>query len=135
MDYDIFFSYSHLDRGVATEFVAKLEAAGLRCFLADKDIAAGDLWEPRVRDALKVARRVLLLITPRSKDSLWVAAEAGAAWALEKKLVACLMFVEADQLIEPIGRRQARRVETQEETESLVSEITESLKRKTVDAT
>lgn len=129
MDYEVFFSYSHRDQGVATELVSMLEDAGLRCFHAHKDISAGDLWEPRIREALKAAKRVVLLITPRSKSSLWVAAEAGAAWALEKKLIACLMFVEASELIEPINRRQARRVETQEEKKDLVSEIATSLKR------
>ncbi len=130
MDYDVFFSCAHRDRGVAREFVSELEASGLRCFLADKDIAVGDLWEPRVREPLKAAKRVVLLITPRSKSSLWVAAEAGAAWVLDKKLIACLMFVEASELIVPLNRRQARCVETHGERETLISELVTSLRRK-----
>lgn len=35
----------------------------------------------------------MILCTPRSKNSLWVAAEAGAAWALKKELVAALLYV------------------------------------------
>jgi hypothetical protein len=120
---DIFFSYSHRDSGIARNLVSKLEDAGLRCFIAEKDVAAGVLWESRIREAILEAKRMLLLITPRSKNSLWVAAEAGAAWALEKELCACLMFVEVHELIEPIKQHQARRIETQEEVESLINEL------------
>ena len=40
---DIFVSYSHRDGGVARQLVSKLEDAGRRCFLAAKDIGAGEL--------------------------------------------------------------------------------------------
>lgn len=122
-DVDIFVSYSHRDSGIATELVSRLKKAGLKCFLAEKDIAAGEEWEPKIRDALYAAKRVLLLITPRSKNSLWVAAEAGAAWALKKHLIAALMFVEAHELIEPIRKHQARLVETAEQVDALVKDL------------
>jgi hypothetical protein len=69
------------------------------------------------------ADRVLLLMTPRSKESLWVAAEAGAAWALDKPLIPVLMFVEAQELFEPIRTFQARTAETPEQLEALVLEL------------
>jgi len=120
---DIFISYSHRDSGIAKNLVSKLEEAGLRCFIAEKDIAAGELWESRIKKAIINAKRVFLLITPRSKNSLWVATEAGAAWALEKELIAGLMFVESNELIDVIRRHQARRVESQEEVQALVNEL------------
>ena len=123
MKHDIFFSYSHRDSHVAKDLVSKLEASGLDCFIAEKDIRAGQLWEERVRHSIESSERMLLLITPRSKNSLWVAAEAGAAWVLQKDLIACLMFVEPDELIEPISRHQARQVETTEEIEALIREL------------
>jgi len=123
---DVFFSYSHADSSIARDLASHLEGAGLVCFIAEKDISAGDLWEPRIRDVIREAKSVLLLITPRSKNSLWVAAEAGAAWAYEKNLVACLMFVEPHELIEPIRKHQARRVETQGEIDLLLRELAPS---------
>lgn len=131
---DIFFSYSHRDSGIATHLVKSFEEAGLRCFLAEKDLSAGELWEPVIREAIQSAKCMLLLMTPRSKNSLWVAVEAGAAWALEKKLIAALMFVEEDELIQPIRRYQTRIVETPEQIKALVNELstTDAVARDTI---
>jgi len=122
--YRVFMSYSHRDAGIARSLVERLETAGLKCFLSEKDVSAGDLWEDRIRDAIRESDRVVLLVTPRSKNSAWVAAEAGAAWALEKTLIAALMFVEPHELIEPIKRYQARLVESQDQVDAFVSELT-----------
>jgi hypothetical protein len=79
--YDVFISYSHLDNELANSLYSKLKSAGLRCFLSEKDIGAAERWESRIREALRSSQRVLLLITPNSKNSNWVIAEACAAWA------------------------------------------------------
>lgn len=121
--YDIFFSYAHRDGGVAKHLASSLERAGLTCFLAEKDIAAGEQWQNRIREAIHESERMVLLITPRSRNSLWVMAEAGAAWALNKPLIAALMFVEASELIEPIRSYQARLVESPDQTETLINEL------------
>ncbi len=121
--YDVFLSYSCRDSGIAKHLASKLEEAGVRCFMAEKDIVAGEHWESRILKAIHEANRMLLLITPRSKNSLWIAAEAGAAWALEKDLIAALMFVETAELIEPIRRHQARLIETPEQVEALINEL------------
>lgn len=121
--YDIFISYSHRDNHLAQSFYSKLTDAGLRCFLAEKDIAAAELWESRIRDALRSAQRILLLITPNSKDSHWVVAEAGAAWALGKQLVPALAYVDESELITPIASHQARLIQTPEQVASLVREL------------
>ena len=121
--YDIFISYSHRDSQLAESLYSKLSAAGLRCFLAEKDIAAAERWEDRIRDAIRVSQRILLLITPNSKDSHWVVAEAGAAWILGKRLVPALAYVDVSELISPIASHQARLVQTPEQIESLVHEL------------
>ena len=100
--YDIFISYSHLDNQLAKSLYSKFNAAGLRCFLAEKDIAAAERWENRIRDALRASQRILLIITPNSKNSPWVLTEAGAAWALGKPLVPALAYVQGRDLITPI---------------------------------
>jgi len=127
-NYDIFLSYSHRDSGIAKHVADKFNDAGLRCFMAERDIGAGELWEAKIRKTLQSVDRVLLLITPNSKNSLWVAAEAGAAWALEKQLVAATMFVDASDLIEPIKRHQARAIEAPAQLEALINELSPSRK-------
>jgi hypothetical protein len=121
--YHVFLSYSHSDSGIARHLALQLQSAGLRCFMAETGITAGELWEAKIRKTIQDADRVLILITPRSKNSLWVAAEAGAAWALKKDLIAAMMFVEAAELIEPIRRHQARSVETPEQVTALINEL------------
>jgi hypothetical protein len=123
--YHIFISYSQKDGDVAASLASRLDEAGLRCFMADRSILAASEWEPQLREALLASDSVLLLITPRSKDSLWVAAEAGAAWVLHKQLIPVLMFVEPQQLFEPIRKYEARLAETPEQMDSLIRELRE----------
>ena len=121
--YDIFISYSHRDSQLALSLYTKLARTGLRCFLAEKNIAVADLFEGRIGEALRSSQRILLLITPYSKDSHWVAAEAGAAWALGKQLVPALAYVDRSELITLITSHQDRLIQTPEQVDSLVREL------------
>lgn len=121
--YDIFISYSHHDSKLANSLYSKLNATGLRCFLAEKDIAVAYRWENSIRDALRASQQILLIITPNSKGSSWVVAEAGAAWALDKPLIPAVAYVKESELISPISSYQSRLIQTPEEIESLVQEL------------
>lgn len=122
----VFISYSQQDGDIAGSLASRLDEAGLQCFMADRSILAATEWESRLREALLASDSVLLLMTPRSKDSLWVAAEAGAAWVLRKRLIPVLMFVKPRQLFEPIRNYQARVAETPEQIAALVRELRQS---------
>lgn len=121
--YDIFISYAHKDGEIAASLASRFDDAGLRCFLADKSVLAASEWDGALRDAIRNANRILVLLTPRSKDSLWVAAEIGAAWVLGKPFIPALMFVGTEDLLEPVRKYQARTVETPQQIEALVREI------------
>jgi hypothetical protein len=121
--YDLFISYTQKDGEIAADLATRLHEAGLKCFMADRSILAGGEWEPVLRDAIRSSQRVLLLITPRSKASLWVAAEAGAAWVLQKDLLPVLIFVDPTELFEPLRKYQARVAETPQQLERLVKEL------------
>ena len=123
----IFLSYSHRDSQIATELASRPGDAGFRCFLAERDISATQQWEPRVRDELRAAQCVLILLTPRSRDSAWVAIETGAAWALEKDIVPATMFVEPNDLMEPIRRYQVCPVETNAQVTTLIQGLQRTL--------
>jgi hypothetical protein len=128
--YDLFISYTQMDGEVAASLATRLHDAGLKCFMADRSILAASEWEPALRSAIWSSKKVLLLLTPRSKKSLWVAAEAGAAWILQKEVVPVLMFVEPSELFEPIRKFQARLAETPEQLDSLVNELVATIHRK-----
>jgi hypothetical protein len=91
--------------------------------MADRSILAGEQWEPKLREAICASEKVVLLITPRSKSSLWVAAEAGAAWILEKELIPITLFIDHDELFGPLQRYQVRSAETPAQLEALITEL------------
>ncbi len=125
--YDIFISYSHKDESLAGELRDLLAEKGLRCFMSSSDIGTGDLWTETIRNALMSAREILLLITSDSVDTQWVLIEAGAGWALGKRMVPALLKVDPELLPEPIKRRQAQRIDTTESREKLAAEIAKRL--------
>jgi hypothetical protein len=52
--------------------VPPLNDLGLRVFLAERNLNAGENWEPTIRNALNDSKLVLSLITPESKTSGFV---------------------------------------------------------------
>jgi hypothetical protein len=122
-DFDTFISYAASDTKVATELKDELEASGLRCFLAAKDIGAGTEWQGAIHAAMKGSRRVVLLVTPYSRDKPWLLLEAGAAWALDKPVFPALAYVRPEELVDPIRRFQARNVESKEDRQKFIEEL------------
>jgi hypoxanthine phosphoribosyltransferase len=120
--YDIFFSYSHEDKNIASELEAKLTKKGFSCFMSEK-IGVADKWQDEIRDAIKSSDYILLLITPRSKDSKWVCLESGAAWILGKKLMPLLQFCTIEDLPEPIKAAQGKVIEIESQRNDLITEL------------
>ncbi|MFO1523646.1 MAG: toll/interleukin-1 receptor domain-containing protein [Kiritimatiellia bacterium] len=120
---DLFISYSQSDGDVAAALLDLLQTAGVKCFLAEKSIALGAEWDAELRNAILHAKRVLVLVTPNSNASPWVAAEVGAAWVLQKPVIPALQSVTPSQLDGPIKKYQARQVATRREIDELVGEI------------
>jgi Zn-finger nucleic acid-binding protein len=121
--YDIFISYAAGDAAIANELKSDLEHQGLKCFMAEKDIAVAEEWQPTIRAALTGSKRILLLLTPRSLNRPWVLMEAGGAWALGKPLIPVLSQVAPSELIDPIRSHQARVIETTAQRLALVREL------------
>jgi hypothetical protein len=91
MGYDVFISYSISNAAEASELEATLNKSGLTCFLAEKSVLPGEVFDERIRDALLESKVVCFLATPDSLGSEWVVTEWGAAWALAKPLIPVLL--------------------------------------------
>jgi hypothetical protein len=128
--YDVFLSFSNHDEHIAKELADRLTSAGLSCFLSAKDLRGGAIWKPSIRDAIRRSDRVLLLITPRSKDSRWVSLETGAAWMEQKDLIPLTQFVEPSELGDIARDYQVRIIETDQQKAALVAELNVRLPRR-----
>jgi len=69
MAHDIFVSYAHQDRTVANAVCATLEAHGIRCWIAPRDILPGSDWGEAIIDALQEAKAMVLVFSSGSNDS------------------------------------------------------------------
>jgi Flp pilus assembly protein TadD len=69
MAHDIFVSYAHQDRTVANAVLATLEAHGIRCWIAPRDILPGSDWGASIIDALQEAKAMVLVFSSGSNDS------------------------------------------------------------------
>jgi hypoxanthine-guanine phosphoribosyltransferase len=123
MKYNIFLSYSHLDRALALELEQKFSASGLRCFLSEKDLTSGVEWVERIKESIRESEYVMLLITPRSVKSPWIFVEAGAAWMENKRIIPLIQFVDISELPEIIKGVQIKNIETEVGKLALVQEL------------
>jgi hypothetical protein len=75
---DVFLSYKREDQETAREIAADLEAEGFSVFF-DVRIPVGDSWDAVIERELNAAKAVVVLWSPRSRDSQWVRREAREA--------------------------------------------------------
>jgi tetratricopeptide (TPR) repeat protein len=77
--FDTFISYSHKDKTTADATCAALEAAGIRCWIAPRDIVSGMDWGEAIIDAIMGARIMVLIFSGSSNISPQVKREVERA--------------------------------------------------------
>lgn len=75
---DVFLSYSRADRDAAREFADRLADEGFSVWW-DAALRAGETFDEVIEQALRAAKGVIVLWSPRSVASRWVRAEATLA--------------------------------------------------------
>lgn len=75
MPHDVFISYSTIDKAAANAACATFEAAGIRCWIAPRDIKAGTEWAEAIIDAIDGATVMVLIFSSNSNDSRQVRRE------------------------------------------------------------
>ena len=81
MAHDVFLSYSSKDKTVADAACAMLEAKGVRCWMAPRDIMPGAEWGAAIIEAIGAARIMVLIYTASSNASPQVRREVERAVA------------------------------------------------------
>ena len=121
--YDVFLSYANADSALAKDIHLALTKNGRSCFMAEKDIPIATEWEKEIHNALIGCSYFLVLLTPNSKDRAWVLLESGGAWALGKKVIPAIAYVDTSAIPDPIRKFQARPVGSQTQIDQLVKEV------------
>lgn len=69
MTFDAFISYSSKDKATADAACATLEAAGIRCWMAPRDIVPGADWSASIVEALDQCRIMVLIFSANANAS------------------------------------------------------------------
>jgi hypothetical protein len=79
MAHDVFISYSVKDKAVADAVCATLEAGGLRCWIAPRDVKPGGTWAQEIVQAIGGSRVLVLIFSSHSDNSEMVNRELDIA--------------------------------------------------------
>jgi hypothetical protein len=98
MAHDVFISYSSKDKPAADAVCAALEAEGIRCWIAPRDVPPGEYWASVIIGAIEGARAFVLIFSDGANRSHQVMREVGQA--LDRRLPILPFRIEE---IEPSG--------------------------------
>jgi hypothetical protein len=79
VSFDVFISYASKDKIVADAVCARLEAAGIRCWIAPRDIVAGTSYGEAIIDAIHGAKVMVLVFSSSSNTSAHIPKEVERA--------------------------------------------------------
>jgi len=92
----LFVSYASADRAIADDLTAYLEARGVRCWIAPRDVPPGALYADAIVRAINEARALILILSHNSTGSSHVGKELERASSKRKPIIA--VRVDAAQL-------------------------------------
>jgi len=75
----VFISHSNADKGVADAICAELERAGIRCWIAPRDITPGRMWGEAIIDGINASRVMIVVHSKHSNRSPQVIREVERA--------------------------------------------------------
>jgi hypothetical protein len=79
-----FISYSSKDEKFAKRLYSDLQSVGIRCWFAPEDLQGGKKTYDQINTAIRIHEKLLLLISPNSMKSVWVATEIKRARSRER---------------------------------------------------
>lgn len=79
MAHDVFISYSSNDQQAALAVLHGLEASGIRCWMAPRDIAPGAIWAQAIMEGIAGCRALVVVFSANANRSTHVLTEVDAA--------------------------------------------------------
>src|ERR1700727_1893137 len=83
----IFISYASQDVALANKVCAALEAAGLPCWIAPRDVRPGEAYAAAIVEAINACRLLLLVLTRNAIDSRHVLREVERASSKDRPVL------------------------------------------------
>jgi hypothetical protein len=74
-DYDVFLSHSSKDKPAVRELAERLKGDGLRVWLDEWVVQAGDHWPSKIEQGLESSRTLILVMSQNAFESDWVTLE------------------------------------------------------------
>jgi TIR domain-containing protein len=87
MMFDVFISHSHRDKPAADAACAALEATGVRCWIAPRDVEPGAEWAASIMDAIEQCRVMVLIFSGNANASKQVQREVQSAFDQNKPVI------------------------------------------------
>lgn len=96
--YVVFISHSSKDSWIATVIGEKIEDLGAVCWLDEKDLEGGDVIAADIIRGIDACHEAIVLISPNSVKSQWVAFEIGGVRAQHKRVTPILNNVNSEDM-------------------------------------
>jgi hypothetical protein len=97
-EYVVFISHSSSDAWIARVMAEKIEALGARCWLDEKDLEGGNVIADEILRGIDACNEGIVLISPNSLPSQWIAFEIGGIRAQHKRVTPILHNVRPDEM-------------------------------------
>ena len=79
MAHDVFISHSSKDKAIADAICAAMEGAGIRCWVAPRDIAPGEDWPKAISKAISQSKVMVLIFSGNANSSEQISRELSLA--------------------------------------------------------
>jgi hypothetical protein len=126
---EVFLSYASPDKQIARQIANDLRSLGTSVWFDEENLTPGQDWEDAISRAIRNANAVLVLISPKSLTSQWVAAEWRRALTQENRRLIPALIDGATYSDLPPTLRSIHAVDLNADYETGIRKINKSLDR------
>jgi hypothetical protein len=87
MAHDVYISHAHKDRSIADAICERLESTRVRCWLAERDISAGEDWTEATRNAIGSSRVMVLVLSENTNAAPHIEREIAHAFYTKRIII------------------------------------------------
>jgi hypothetical protein len=87
MAHDVFISHAYKDKRIADAICEKLESAQVRCWIAERDISAGEDWTEATRNAIGSSRVMVLVLSENANAAPHIEREIAHAFYTRRIII------------------------------------------------